>query len=203
MASCGVFGCRQRGFACLRSRVLLILSNLKKLQYANCEFRTCDGQLHLSREFCPAARQTGLTAECAAQVTLHQLHYSVWPAEFSLCVFFRLMLLLLLPCVLHFIFIEQDRPRTRPPCPEHAFSCPTERQKRRILIIYVLPYKDGSKGPARAGRSLTRAAHTTRRPSKMVIQFPFWDRNALRRKGSREGPLWCHVLLFLNMVCEL
>jgi len=41
------------------------------------------------------------------------------------CVFFRL----LLPGMLHFIFIEQDRPRTRPPCPEHAFSCPIERQK--------------------------------------------------------------------------
>jgi hypothetical protein len=27
------------------------------------------------------------------------------------------------------IFIEQDRPRPRTPCPEHAFSCPIERQK--------------------------------------------------------------------------
>jgi len=56
--------------------------------------------------------------------------FSGWPSElFFVCVFFRL-LLLLRPCVLHFIFIEQDRPRPRTPCPEHAFSCPIERQKR-------------------------------------------------------------------------
>jgi len=47
----------------------------------------------------------------------------------------RNLKLLLLPCVLHFIFIEQDRPRPRAPCPEHAFSCPIERQKRHTCSV--------------------------------------------------------------------
>jgi len=56
------------------------------------------------------------------------------------CVFFYCCfdwLLLLLPRVLHFIFIEQDRPRPCTPSPQHAFSCPIERQKRhtdRVLF---------------------------------------------------------------------
>ena len=53
-------------------------------------------------------------------MTLHQLHFSGWPSEFS---FFRLLLLLLLlPCVLHFIFIEQDRPRPAPSTRPHVLS---------------------------------------------------------------------------------
>jgi hypothetical protein len=92
------------------------------------DFELATGSRLSAWKFLLPPGSTGLTAECAAQVTLHQLHFSGWPSEFSLCVFFRL-LLLLLPCVLHFIFIEQDRPRPRTPCPEHAFSCPIERQK--------------------------------------------------------------------------
>jgi len=74
---------------------------------------------------------TGLTAECAAHVTFHQLHSRAASRFFFVCVFrlLLLLLLLLLPCVLHFIFIEQDRPRPRTPCPEHVFSCPIGRQK--------------------------------------------------------------------------
>jgi hypothetical protein len=72
----------------------------------------------------------------------------IWPSECSLCartytevVYVRIrirvffLLLLLLPCVLHFIFIEQDRPRRARPCPEHAFSRPIERQKRHWASI--------------------------------------------------------------------
>ena len=98
------------------------------MQTAN--FERATGSRISAWKFLLPAGSTGLTAECAAQVTLHQLHFSGWPSEFSLCVFFRLLLQLLLPCVLHFIFIEQDRPRPRTPCPEHAFSCPIEHQKR-------------------------------------------------------------------------
>jgi len=78
-----------------------------------------------------------------------------------------------------------------------------------IAIIYVLPYKDGSKGPARAGRSLTRAAHTTGRPSKIVIQFPFWDRKCFERFIHDQVPrkpafvLQAVVFEFFACLCEV
>jgi len=71
---------------------------------------------------------------------LHQLHSRAASRFFFkfVCVFRLLQLLLLLPCVLHFIFFEQDRPRTRTPCPEHALSCHIERQKRHIMQRSIL-----------------------------------------------------------------
>ena len=55
------------------------------------------------------------------------INNSVWPAEHSLCVFFRL--LLLQPCVLHFIFIEQDLEQDRP-APARALP------RARVLMSY-------------------------------------------------------------------
>jgi len=54
------------------------------------------------------------------------LNFILRAAVFSLC-FFRHCPAM--PCVLHFIFIEQDRPRPRAPSPEHTFLSPIKRQK--------------------------------------------------------------------------
>ena len=130
----------------------------KKLQYANCEFRTCDGQLHLSREFCPAARLTGLTAECAAQVTFLQTSFKAASRCFlALCIF---------DCCCHACFTPSSLNRTAPAHPT------------RVIVLSRLE-NDLSGGRCVADDLtpqylLARRAPPHIRSHTMSVLFPCW-----------------------------